>query len=159
MKKIIILITTMLLLTQVTACNSTHQKQPLQVGVISPSELLTSYPNFSSSYDAYQVSSQASKVIEQWGSDLRIEVFFGTWCHDSQREVPRLLKLFSQNKAVQLKLIALDYQKSEPQGLSKGKEVKYTPTIIVYKNNIEVGRIVERPKVNLFDDIETFYQQ
>ena len=158
MKKIIIIIISLLLLTQVVACNSTHQKQPLQLGVISPSELLTSYPNFSSSYNAYPVSSQASKVIEKWGSDLRIEVFFGTWCHDSQREVPRLLKLLSQNKAVQVKLIALNYQKSEPQGLSKGKDVKYTPTVIVYKNNKEVGRIIERPKVSLFDDIDTFYQ-
>jgi thioredoxin 1 len=156
MKKIIILITSLLLLTQVVACSSTQQTPPLQLGDLSSNELLASYPTFSSPYNAFAVTSQEFTVIEQWGSDLRIDVFFGTWCHDSQREVPRLLKLLSQNKVVNVKLIALDYQKSDPQGLSKSKNVKYTPTIIVYKNNREVGRIIERPKVSLLDDINAF---
>jgi len=51
------------------------------------------------------------------------------------------------------RLFGLDYTKSEPSGRAKIHDIKYTPTFIVYQNNREIGRIIERPKVSLIADI------
>jgi hypothetical protein len=37
-------------------------------------------------------------------------------------------------------------------------KIKYTPTFIVYQNNQEIGRVIERPKVSLIADINEFIQ-
>ena len=48
-----------------------------------------------------------------------------------------------------ISLIGLDYQKNEPLNRGKILEVKRTPTIIFYKDEIEIGRIEETPKIML----------
>jgi len=48
-----------------------------------------------------------------------------------------------------ISLIGLNYNKNEPLNRGEIFEVKRTPTIIFYKNAIEVGRIEETPKLML----------
>jgi hypothetical protein len=50
-------------------------------------------------------------------------------------------------------LLALDYQKSEPNGRAKEANIKYTPTFIISLAEKEIGRIIERPKESLVGDI------
>ena len=81
---------------------------------------------------------------------------FGTWCHDSEREVPRLLKILDALGVEddRLMLIALDWDKREPLGRAREAGVEFTPTFVFYVDGREVGRIVERPEVSLEQDIE-----
>ncbi len=153
MKNLLFIISLALMFNLLGGCASTHSSEKLVVGEITAEQLIAEYQSFSSNFNAVKVSEQQQQQVANWPSDLVIEVYFGTWCHDSQREVPRLLKLLEYNKNISVKLIALDYQKSDPQGLAQAKGVKYTPTIIVYRDNKEVGRVVERPKESLSADI------
>ena len=137
----------------ITACASTEQQSSqLITGEISTQEVLR-YDSFSSHYNDYQLSQQQLMEIDNWPQDLSLTIYFGTWCHDSQREVPKFLKLFSYKPSLTKNLIALDYQKSDPAGLASDAGVKYTPTIVVKKGNTEIGRIIERPKRDIVTDI------
>ena len=81
----------------------------------------------------------------------------GTWCSDSQREVPSFYKImnaigYQTNK---IDLISVDREKSTPQELEKGLDINYVPTIIFYKYGEEINRIVEAPIESLEKDILT----
>ncbi len=115
------------------------------VGEISEQELNTRYALFEQSYQAFEVPEEQLAMIRSLPDGLTMDVYFGTWCHDSQREVPRMLKLLS-NKELKVNLVALDFSKQDPQGLAIKNNVKYTPTFILRKNGVEVGRIIERPQ-------------
>jgi len=69
--------------------------------------------------------------------------------------VPRFLKVLSENADMTSRLIGLDYNKSEPKGTAKIHDIKFTPTFIVYRDNKEIGRIIERPKISLTADISS----
>ena len=52
-------------------------------------------------------------------------------------------------KPEMISLIGLDYNKNEPLNRGEILEVRRSPTIIFYKNDIEIGRIQEAPKLAL----------
>ncbi|MDG1733350.1 MAG: thioredoxin family protein [Thalassotalea sp.] len=128
------------------------------IGNISKHQLLDHYPTFSTNYDDYTLSDDEVDAVKQLPDSVSIKVFFGTWCHDSERELPRLLKAYKKSD-VEIEMISLDMNKSEPEGRAVQNKIKYTPTFIVYNNNIEVGRIVEQPEVSLAEDIFAFYKE
>jgi len=144
------------LLITLGACTShAHQSNnPPPVGAIQSADLLSQFATFSASYHRYQVSEQDKRIAASFPDDLVIDVYFGTWCHDSQREVPRLLKSLGAKATQSINLIALDYKKAEPNGRAKEKGVSFTPTFIISRNGVEIGRIVERPEQSLMADIQ-----
>ena len=130
-----------------------HRVEELLVGDIKPGELLGDYPSFRRGYEAFEV--EPLNLPE----DTSVLLFFGTWCHDSEREVPRLLKLLETAglSEDQLTLIALDYRKREPEGRAAEFNVRYTPTAIFMRDGVEVGRIIERPATTLHEEILKIY--
>ena len=137
-----------------SACANSHvEKATMAIGEVAEQQLLANHKPFQLSYQEFSLSEQEVLGIKNWPSDLHIDVYFGTWCHDSHREVPRFLKIAAENTTISHRLIGLDYEKSEPNGSAKKHGVNYTPTFIVYKNNKEIGRIIERPAISLTADI------
>lgn len=128
------------------------------LGAISKQQLIDGYHEFSENYKSYIASEDELQAIDSLPNGVSIKVYFATWCHDSEREVPRLLNVFKQNNSP-IELIALDYDKSEPLGQAKVDKIKYTPTFIVYLNEKEVGRIIESPKVSLAEDIQAMLHE
>ena len=61
------------------------------LGDISQAELLERHKVFKRNYDAYEVTTG----IDGLPTDLKVKILFSTWCHDSEREVPRMLKLLA----------------------------------------------------------------
>ncbi len=132
------------------------QADDFALGVVSEAKLLNDFSVFETNFEAFSVSEQEQELIAQWPKTLKIDIYFATWCHDSEREVPKLLKLLKANKHINVTLIALDYQKTDPQDLAINNNIKYTPTIIIYRDEIkkeELGRIIERPNKSLVQDI------
>ena len=131
-----------------------HRVEELLVGNIKPDELLGAYPSFRVGYETFEV--EPLNLPE----DSSVLLFFGSWCHDSEREVPRLLKLLETAglSEDQLTLIALDYRKREPEGRAAEFNVRFTPTAIFMREGVEVGRIVERPATTLHEEILKIYQ-
>ena len=131
----------------------TADRYQYPVGYISQTELLDRHEVFKRNYDAYEVASG----VDGLPPDLEVTILFGTWCHDSEREVPRMLKLLAASglKKESISLIALDIRKSEPEGRAKALDVRFTPTFIFSRAGMELGRIVERPESSLRGDVAT----
>ena len=96
--------------------------------------------------DAYQVDTELTNAISNPGQ-YTYEIFLGTWCGDSRREVPRMEKIFSEMgiDMSNVLIVTLDRDKTSPSGEQEGKDIRYVPTLIVSKDNQEIGRIVESP--------------
>ncbi len=81
-------------------------------------------------------------------NSYHITVVLGTWCEDSHREVPRLMKILETLKYPEQKLtlIAVNRKKEAPNGEEGIYNIQKVPTIIVKRYGKEVGRIIESPK-------------
>ena len=128
---------------------ATADRYPL--GDISRAELLERHDVFKRNYDAYEVTAG----VDGLPADLKVKILFGIWCHDSEREVPRMLKLLAAwgVKEESISLISLDIRKEEPEDRAKVLDVRFTPTFIFFRGDIELGRIIERPKESLLADV------
>lgn len=123
-----------------------------------------SSPPFSTWYvkrvEQYAPNRQILKQIRNL-DDYEIEIFFGTWCGDSRREVPKFIKTLHELDfpGNQLSIIGLnrtkDQYKQSPNGEEVGKKIYRIPTFVFYKDGKEVNRIVEFPVVSLEKDILT----
>lgn len=124
------------------------------VGKISAEKLNQGYSDFNSEYVDYNVSEKDIALVKSIKNPIVIKALFGTWCHDSVREIPRLTKLLNvaKNSNISATLIAVDRKKTADEAY----QLKYTPTIIVYQNNKEIGRIIEAPKKSIAQDIVDF---
>jgi thiol-disulfide isomerase/thioredoxin len=122
--------------------------KPMLLGAISIEEL--QQEPFAEWYqmesDGYEVDTELTNAISDPGQ-YTYEVFLGTWCGDSRREVPRMEKIFSEMgiDMSNVLIVTLDRDKISPNGEQEGKDIRYVPTLIVNKDNQEIGRIVESP--------------
>lgn len=86
---------------------------------------------------------------------LKIKVFMGSWCEDSQKLVPALFKVLdaASFNYTNLEMIAVDHDKKTPDGLENGYDIEYVPTVIISENGKELNRIVEYEIETLEKDI------
>tara|TARA_R110002167_G_scaffold297086_1_gene501446 strand:- start:510 stop:983 length:474 start_codon:yes stop_codon:yes gene_type:complete len=138
-----------------SACSHSIARQSDFLGEVGAEQLLAQYPTFQDEYESYQPSEKELAAVASLQDDSLV-VLFGTWCHDSQREVPRLLKTFDLSglDVPKLTLVAVDTKKNDPQGLAKKYALKYTPTFVLLKGDKELGRVIERPKMSLTEDLQ-----
>lgn len=130
---------------------------PLVVGSVTRERLqnvLPAYVERSAAYEPDVTVLEMMKSYVQAGD--RVEVFMGTWCDDSLREVPKFLRIADELKSqygVELptKFVAVARDKRSPAPLVEGKSLEKVATFIYYRDDRELGRIVERPG-GLFED-------
>ncbi len=108
---------------------------------------------FNSRYEKYTPNAEDLETIKKNINDYDIKVFMGTWCGDSKRETPKLLKLLDEAdyNYDNLELIAVDYNKTTPEKLEEGLDIHHVPTIIFYKDGEEVNRFVEYSQGETFE--------
>jgi thiol-disulfide isomerase/thioredoxin len=82
---------------------------------------------------------------------LQFLVFGGTWCSDTQRELPRFIKICDTMgvQSERMQLFMLDEQKKSAYIHVKVWQITAVPTFIVLRNGREIGRIVETPTPTL----------
>ncbi len=159
MQKLIII---MLISITLNICAQTAPNDRVIYGVCNKDSLLQSPFNnwFNTNYKAYEPNETVVASLKKTlTKDISIKVFFGTWCGDSKREVPRFYKLlnnvgFSENK---IQLIALggsdSLYKQSPTNEDNGQGIFRVPVFIVYKNGKEINRINEYPVISLEKDL------
>lgn len=136
-----------------TAAVAVAGQEAPHIGNIGDSQLLKEYQIFAKEYEAYQLTDTQKEQLAQITNKAHVDIYFGTWCHDSEREVPRFLKAFDQHPNISYTLVGLDYGKKEPAQRAKAAGVKYTPTFVITQNGKEVGRIIERPEKDMVYDV------
>ena len=110
---------------------------------------------FDVGYKEHTLDTTIINRIKQDLAETTITVFMGTWCEDSQREIPAFYKMLDLAgiDASAIKLITISEGKDSPEDLIKENNIQYVPTIIFEKNGNEMGRIVEYSIVSIERDI------
>ena len=143
-----------------------QNKERILYGVVT-TDTLTQTPFeswFTNGYNQYSTNSDIQKQLSTLYKDVKIEAYFGNWCGDSKRELPHFLKVLNDTKfdKKHLKLIAVggrdSLYKQSPTGEDAGKGIFRVPVFIVYKNNIEIGRINEYPVQSCERDLLSILQ-
>lgn len=118
-------------------------------------EGLLNFPGFKASYAAahegYNLDIDTIKALKPLARELKFTVVLGTWCGDSLRQVPPLLKVLEalEIDGNNIRILAVDLAKHTLNYPIEQLHIEKVPTVILYKHGIELGRIVETP-------IETF---
>ncbi|RRO18853.1 thioredoxin [Flavobacteriaceae bacterium 14752] len=142
--------------------NFTFSQDNNLVGELKKEDILSSEHKkwFDENYDNYKPQPETIEQLKHLfkNNNFNIEVYFGTWCSDSQREIPRLLKLLEKSgfNFNNLKLVGVDRSKIVPNISEKKQEalnITNVPTIIVYQNNKEINRFVEYAQESLEKDL------
>ncbi|HYF29791.1 MAG TPA: hypothetical protein VD993_01610 [Chitinophagaceae bacterium] len=126
---------------------------PMLLGKITVKQL--DQPPFSDwyrrEYAAYHPDGLVRDSLHALINTYRFEIFLGTWCGDSRREVPRLMKLLDQMGVKQsaVTIVALGNRdtlyKQSPAHEEQGKEIYRVPHLNIYRKGKEIGRITETP--------------
>ena len=114
---------------------------------------------FNKNYRAYKVNDTITALIKPLIVEKKFLLFMGTWCGDSKREIPRMLKILQDCgvKKSDIRLVMVDNHdstyKQSPGHEEMGLNIHRVPTMIVYENSNELGRIVESPVVSIEKDL------
>ncbi len=114
---------------------------------------------YDQSYQSYIVDTVSARQLQPLLKGKIVEIFLGSWCGDSRREVPRMLKILALAglDTNHIPLVFVDNTeknyKQSPQHEERGKNIHHVPTFIVYDKKTELGRIVESPVVSLEKDM------
>jgi tetratricopeptide (TPR) repeat protein len=147
--------------TTATTTYTDNNGNPMLLGV-QPKESLQRAPYaewYNKNYADYKVDSATVAQLKPLLKNKQFEIYMGTWCGDSRREVPRMYKILELAgvPASQVKLIAVDNHdstyKQSPTHEEKGKNIHRVPDLLVYDGKKEINRIVEHPVVSLEKDL------
>ena len=110
---------------------------------------------FNSGFESFDPADEAMETIKNNISEYEIVLFMGTWCPDSRREVPKLLKILDEANydLSNLTMIGVDRSKTTPEKLEAEYDLERVPTIIFIKDGKEVNRFVEYAKESIEADI------
>ncbi|KFF01151.1 thioredoxin [Chryseobacterium formosense] len=103
---------------------------------------------YTKEFNEYQMDEKAvSELKKNKITAYDLVVFMGTWCEDSHRDFPRLMKILEEVKYPdsRLTIIAVNRKKESPNGEESKYNISKVPTIIVQKYGKEIGRIIEMP--------------
>lgn len=113
-----------------------------------------------SNFDSYHPNPTiVDDLKKQKLSNYFVKIYFGSWCGDSKRELPRLMRLLKEIKFPEknITLIGVDdsteVYKQSPKRLEAGLNIYRVPTFIIYEGKSEVSRIVEYPVETLERDL------
>jgi len=115
---------------------------------------------YESEYESYHVDEvNLLEMNHDMLSLSNLTIVLGTWCSDSQREVPRMLKILDYLNYPEdnLELICVDRAKDAENTEVSELQIDLVPTFIFYLEGDELGRIIETPNESLEIDLTEIF--
>lgn len=110
---------------------------------------------------SYKPDSVTMVYLKKHLPDYQLVVLLGTWCEDSHVLIPKLYSTLQQ--------AGYPMNNYKMYGLNRAKESKYiehklykaekVPTVIIVKNNMEVGRITESVRKSIEKDLAAMIEK
>ena len=118
-------------------------------------EFLSSNPELRANMGLYNPDSDVLQKIKENIEDVEIKLFTASWCPDCRIQLPRFFSvlLALEDEDFALEIITVDRSKKDDSGLAEIMGVMAIPSFIFIKNGEELGRIIERPKGRMEEDI------
>ena len=130
-------------------------KEKTYKGIISREIILadTSFRWFAENQKGYRPYPSLIGNLKTAADSIELMVFMGTWCEDSHFVIP---KLFAAADSAgfpinHITLLGVDRNKKSTAHFSEALGINNVPTIIVFRNGKEYGRVVEFGKTGLYD--------
>lgn len=125
------------------------------IGPVSVSEITENDHVFEVYINRYQPDPEAVNYLSTYTDSVEIWVFFGSWCRESRKYLPGLVKTLRQadNDKIAVRYIGVDVEKKFPAAFLNMHQIKYIPSVVVLKGNAEIGRIVEKPRKLIETDL------
>ena len=154
-----------ILLVGLLSCFNKLRKEPILVlpsgekilyGKIDRDQLFVYFPEWQEVYNSYNPDPAILQQLAKYNLDIAVEIFFGTWCADSRREVPRFYRILDTARFIsdeQVDLWAVDRQKRLNNNFTQDKNIQFVATFIFSRDGKEIDRIVEAPYETLEKDI------
>lgn len=103
------------------------------------------YSWFKDGFNSYEVKPAWCDSIGKYSKDIGFIIVGGTWCEDTQKLLPAMLKtlMMSHIKEQSMTLYFADKNKKTPEGIEDIYHIKKIPALIILKNGIEIGRMEE----------------
>ncbi len=104
---------------------------------------------FDAGYNRYELDKTVINSIKKEHLEgITVKLLMGTWCGESKRNVPVFFKFMDAVglKETQLQSWALDLRKQGPNQEHVRYQIRRVPTVIFYRDDVEIGRFIERPK-------------
>ena len=125
------------------------------LGTTTPEEIRGQHRVFDIYVGRYTPDSSSVEFLNNFEHPVEIKVLFGTWCHDSKREIPAFIKTMEEvgNPNLDVEFIGVSRKKTDPEGRAKNYDLQYTPTFIIFSDEKEIGRIVEESTERIEQDL------
>ncbi|MDR9366453.1 MAG: thioredoxin family protein [Balneolaceae bacterium] len=136
------------------------QKSEL-TGIVSEEKIIQNDRIFEIYIKRYQPDSTAIAYLANLNKEVNLKVFMGSWCRESRKYIPQLMKILqvADSDNIQVEYIAVNAQKNIPLSFLKNHQIKYIPTILVFDDRNELGRIVEKPQMPIELEIVEILKQ
>jgi len=161
--------TTALFLLAQTAFGQNRPGEIYQRNWLAPDSLYKAAPEFQPIPGMYQPAENAVQLLRGYDAPVTVLIFFGNWCSDSKRELPRFFAALdlANNKNFSAKLFGLDRTKKDSTGFAEAFKIEKVPTFIFLRGKRdfaangqvlneqtkdELGRITETPTASLEQD-------
>lgn len=113
----------------------------------------TSFKWYSSSQSYYNPDTATVNAFERAKGKYHFVIFGGTWCEDTQFILPKFFKLQEKSGMADdaITFFGVNRAKNSLGNITQAFDVTLVPTIIVMKDGIETGRVVEYGKTGKWD--------
>ncbi len=113
-----------------------------------------------SGMQSYKPEDKSMSLLKFYLRQYDMVVFLGTWCDDSHNLIPKLAKVLEllDFPPAKVTMFGVDRAKTTTGGEQKKYHITNVPTIILFKDGIETGRITENVKVSVEGDLSAILQ-
>lgn len=116
---------------------------------------------YETEFNSYQMNMDIMHDLKYQLADVTFTIVLGTWCGDSKEQVGRFMRMLRNMKydINRLTIIAVDRNKLAGDVDIKNLDITKVPTFIVFRNDQEIGRIVETPIKGLDYDLQAIIKK
>ncbi len=132
-------------------------EDPLLLGPVTRQQIEATMPEWVANTVEAAPDSAAAESLVAALPGAEVTVYFGTWCSDSGRELPRLWRALDDLGVLdppEIRYIGVDRQKTAPAGVEKDANLLLVPTFVVHRGGREVGRVVESAPHGIERDLD-----
>ena len=101
----------------------------------------------------YKPDTSTVNAFERNKGKVQFIVFGGTWCEDTQNILPKFFALQEKSGVPDntISFFGVNREKKTLASIAEAFNIKNVPTIIIMKDGIEKGRVVEYGKTGKWD--------
>lgn len=125
------------------------------LGPLSKEEILENFPDWQVEVVSYVPNLEVIEKLQSISSEIEIEIFLGTWCSDTKRNVSAYFKIMDMvdNPLIITTYIGIPRDNDSRKPFIEGKNIIKVPTFIIIIDNQEKGRIIENPVKSVEEDL------